>query len=435
MPQTSKPLVFFEIAKSVSLSFLAFASSLIGMAGIFTSLTLTEMTFDPLKVPAIFNEFGYSPEVTTTRILDEVVRINSISTSAIERKNLHGQQPGQVLTNLQTLPVPGVGSFAIVEVQEMIQGVFGIKKERISGEITFTKSEGHTTYYVRIRQMPENKLLVDFSTDAEVPVVINQIALKIVEKMDPVVAASYYRWNNDIEKSLLMLDEALRKEGDYDDPHALADRAQIYIEKKKFNLAQIDLDRVFKVDSEFPTALATQALLYNETKEYDKALKFAKKAKQYWPESWGPFSLAGKSYDGLNRGDEAEAAYIEAIKRSPTWWNSYDEISAFHLKRNKLDLAEQVFHMGLNKFPDNVHLLTRYADLLLTLDRKEQAFNYLSKAHKLDPSNMKIWITILGVEEYKNDPMFLAVKKLAGEKIKTNSADPDIYKLKTLLKD
>ena len=432
---TSKPLVFFEIAKSASISLLAFASSLIGMAGIFTSLTASELTVEPIKVPTLFSEFGYSSEITTTRILDEVVRINAISTSGIERTNLGGKQPGQVLANMQSLPLPGIGSFGFREIQEIIQGLFGIKNEKISGEITFTKEDNRTTYHVRVRQMPENKLLVDFSSDADIPEVVNKIAIKIVEKMDPVVAASYYRWNHDIERSLLMLDQALRAEGDYDDYHALADRAQIYILLKKFNLAQIDLDRIFKENPEFPMALVTQGFLHNEKKEYDKGLVFAKKAKKHWPESWVPFNLAGVSYEGLNRGDEAEAAYIETIKRAPSWWISYDEIAAFHIKRNRSDLAEHVLNRGLSKFPDNVNLLTRYANLLLSLNRKEQALNYLSKAHMFDPNNIQIWMTVLGVDDYKNEPLVLAIKKLAFEKVKAKPADPDINKLKTLLKE
>ena len=200
-------------------------------------------------------------------------------------------------------------------------------------------------------------------------------------------------------------------------------------------MAQIDLDRIFKNDPDFAPAIATQSLLYNATNEFVKALEIVKKAKQQWPNSWIPFNLAAEAYEGLNRGDEAEAAYIETIKRSPTWWLSYAEISAFHIKRNRSDLAEQAFHKGLNKFPDNVYLLTHYADLLLSLNRKEQAFNYLSKAHKVDPNNIKIWITVLGIEEYKNDPLVLAIKKLALEKIKATHADPDINNLKALLKE
>ena len=60
----------------------------------------------------------------------------------------------------------------------------------------------------------------------------------------------------------------------------------------------------------------------------------------------------------------------------------YDEIATFHSKRKKYDLAAEAFSKGLNKFPTNVFLLTHYADLLLLVNHKEQAFNYFSKAHR-----------------------------------------------------
>ena len=350
---------------------LAFAGSIIGVVGVFTSLTTSDVMFEPLKVPAPFTELGFTPEITTTRVLDEIARISSLSTSTKDTKNFGTKQPGEELSNLSSLPLPGVGGIDIKEVQELIQGLLGVKRERISGEITFTKSKDSITYHVRIRQMPDNKMLVNFSTDADVPDVVKQISIKIIEKMDPAVAASYYRWSKDIDNALRMVDEALRNEEEYDDNYALVGRAQIYIQRKKFDLAQSDIDRVFKSNPEFVPAMTTQGFLYNEKGEFAKALEFSEKAKKYWPNNWRPYNIAGDALDGLGRGNEAEAAYIQTIKYNPSWWISYDEISAFHLKRNRPDLAEEAFHKGLLKFPDNVTLLSKYANFLLSSNKVE----------------------------------------------------------------
>jgi tetratricopeptide (TPR) repeat protein len=164
-------------------------------------------------------------------------------------------------------------------------------------------------------------------------------------------------------------------------------------------------------------------------------LEFSERAKKYWPKNWRPYNIAGDALDGLGRGDDAEAAYIQTIKFSPSWWNSYDEISAFHLKRNRPDLAEEAFHKGLVKFPENVTLLSHYAEFLLSSNKKEQAFNYLTKAHKIEPKNMKVWAILLEIEDYKNDPLIVEIKKLALEKIKENPSDATVKKLKSLLKE
>jgi tetratricopeptide (TPR) repeat protein len=435
VPNSSKILVFFEVAKSGALAAIAFACSIMGALGVFTSLTTSEVIFEPLKVPAPFTELGYTSEITTTRILDEVARINAQSTSTKDTKNFGNKMPGEELSKLTSLPLPGLGGIDLKAIQDLIQGLLGVKKERISGEITFTKNKDAVIYNVRIRQLPENKMLVNFSTDADVPDVIKQTSLKIIEKMDPAVAASYYRWSKDTINALRMVDEALRNDEDYDDNYALVGRAQIYIQMKKFDLAQSDIDRIFKNNREFVPAITTQAFLFNEKGEFAKALEFSEKAKKYWPNNWRPYNNAGDALDGLGRGDEAEAAYIQTIKYNPSWWTSYDEISAFHLKRKRADLAEEVLLKGLTKFPENTKLLTSYGEYLLHANKKEQAFNYLSKAHKVEPTNVKVWELLIRLDEYKNDPLIIEVHKLVREKIRDNPSAPIAKKLHALLKE
>jgi tetratricopeptide (TPR) repeat protein len=430
---SSKLLTFFEITKSGALTVLSFTGLLIISIAIFTSLTSSDVKFEPLKVPSPFIDLGYSPEITTTRILDEIARINALSTSTKDIKNIGNKQPGDQLSNLQSLPLPGISGLDLNAIQELIQGLLGIKKEKITGEITYTKQLDRITYHVRIRQMPENTMLVNFSSDAEVPELIKLIGLKIIEKLDPSVAASYYRWSKDIDNSLRMVDEALRNDEIYDDNYALVGRAQIYIQKKNFELAQSDIDRIFKKNPDFAPAITTQGFLYNEKGEFIKGLEFSDKAKKIWPNNWRPFNIAGDALDGLGRGDEAELAYIETIKRNPSWWLSYDEIATFHIKRKRMDLAEEAFHKGLVKFPDNVKLLSHYAELLLELNRNEQALSYLIKAYKIEPQNIKVWMSFLRVDAFKNEPIVSEIKKMALEKIKNNSIDPAMNELKMLL--
>jgi hypothetical protein len=82
-----------------------------------------------------------------------------------------------------------------------------------------------------------------------------------------------------------------------------------------------------------------------------------------------------------------------------------------------------------------VTLLTHYAEHLLASYQKELAFNYLSKAHKVEPKNIKLWTLILGIEEYKNDPLVIEIKKIAMDKIKENPSDQTLNKLKSSLKE
>lgn len=61
---------------------------------------------------------------------------------------------------------------------------------------------------------------------------------------------------------------------------------------------------------------------------------------------------------------------------------------------------------------------------LLLFNKKLQAFNYLSKAHKVQPKNAKVWELLIGLDEYKNDPLISEVKKLARNKSKITQPPP-----------
>ncbi|MEI8401781.1 MAG: tetratricopeptide repeat protein [Alcaligenaceae bacterium] len=416
-PVSAKFLTGFELVKNGSIAIFAFATACVTAIGILLSITTSSVVFEPLLVPTLFVEQGYTPEITTTRVLDEISRINELSTSTKDKKNIGVKQPGDQLANLQA--VHGVD---LRMVQSVVQDVLGIKKEKIAGEITFQAEKDRVIYQIRIRSLPKNTLLVDFKTSSSIPEVIKETAIKLIEKMDPAVAASYYRWSKDIDSSLRLVDEALRNNDSYDDNYALVGRAQIYIARKKFDLAQQDLDQIFKTDPKFVPAMNTQSYLFNEQKQYEKAMEFALRAKSYWPERWQPHVNIGHAADGLGKKDEAEAAYRATIAYNPTWPSVYDELAVFFLDRGKRDFAEQIYHKGLLKFPTNPDLLFHYGQFLLTAGRQEQALNYLLKAYRVNPENGEIWIEVLKLAKATKDPVLLEVREKAEAHLKSNVA-------------
>ncbi|MEN9590439.1 MAG: hypothetical protein RLZZ481_2225 [Pseudomonadota bacterium] len=419
-PVSAKFLTGFELVKNGSIAAFAFATACVTATGIFLSVTTSNVVFEPLLVPSLFVEQGYTPEITTTRILDEITRINELSTTTKDKKNIGVKQPGDQLANLQA--VHGVD---LRIAQSVIQDLLGVQKEKIAGEITFQAEKDRVTYQIRIRSLPKNTLLVDFKTSSNISEVIKEIALKLIEKMDPAVAASYYRWSKDIDSSLRLVDEALRNNDMYDDNYALVGRAQIYIGRKKFELAQQDLDQIFKTNPKFVPAMNTQAYLLNEQKQYDKAMEFALRAKSYWPERWQPHVNIGHAADGLGKKDEAEAAYRAAIAYNPTWPSVYDELAVFFIDRGKRDFAEHVYHKGLLRFPTNTELLLHYGKFLLAAGRQEQALNYLVKAYRTHPENGEVWLEILKIAKTTKDPVLAEVREKAEAYLKSNIAATD----------
>ena len=379
-----------DLVKSGSMSLLSIFVVVVVFLTLYKSFKTTDIQVEPLQVPISFSEKGFTSEIITIRLLDEVAKIHKISTSSLPgRKNISNKLPGDEISKLQSLPV--VGAIDFKSIQNLLQDTFGISRSRISGEITVITKDSNPTYQVRIRSLPENVLLVDIEKQGDISEVIKASAIKLVESIDPLAASSYYRWNKDTDNSLRMIDEALRNDDSGDDIYALLQRASSYIQRKKFDLAQDDLNQMFKKDPNFPWAINVQSYLFNEQKEYEKGFEWSSKAVKLLPNYWQPHSNLADSLAGLGKIQDAEAEYLKTIELNPTWASQYVDVISFLQAHNKSADIEKLFHKGIRKFPTNPQLLILYASYLDKLGRKEQALHYLNTAYKSNPNDPLVW--------------------------------------------
>jgi predicted Zn-dependent protease len=188
-----------------------------------------------------------------------------------------------------------------------------------------------------------------------------------------------------------MIDEALRNDDSGDDVYALLHRASSYTQRKKFDLAQDDLNQIFKKDPNFPWAINVQSYLFNEQKEYEKGLEWSSKAVKLLPNYWQPHSNLADSLAGLGKLQDAEAEYLKTIELNPTWASQYVDVILFLQNQNKNADIEKLFHKGIRRFPTNPQLLVLYASYLDKLGRKEQALHYLNSAYKSNPNDPLVW--------------------------------------------
>ena len=379
-----------DLIKSGSVSLLSIFVVIVVFLTLYKSIKTTDIQVEPLQVPTSFIEKGFTPEITTIRLLDEISKIHKISTSSLYgRKNISSKLPGDEISKLQSLPV--VGAIDFKSIQNLLQDTFGVSRSRISGEITVITKDSGPTYQVRIRSLPENTLLVDIEKQGDISEVIKASAIKLVESLDPLAASSYYRWNKDPDNSLRMIDEALRNDDSGDDIYALLQRASSNIQRKKFDLAQDDLNQMFKKDPNFPWAINVQSYLFNEQKDYEKGFEWSTKAVQLLPSYWQPHSNLADSLAGLGKVRDAEVEYLKTIELNPTWASQYIDVILFLQTHNKNTDIEKIFHKGIRKFPTNAQLLVLYASHLDQLGRKEQALHYLNAAYKSNPNDPLVW--------------------------------------------
>ncbi len=415
----------FDTIKNAAVALVGLFALLLVSVVLIRSFNTSDITFDSVKVPESFTEVGYTSEITTTQILDEVAKIHAQSSTSIgnNKKNIGGYPSGDSLTRLASLP--GAGGIDFKTIQTLIQETFGIRTEKISGEITGKHKGDDITYHVRIRVLPENKLLVDFSKQTDIPDLIKETALKLVERLEPTVAASYYRLNKDNENALRMVDEALRDDDVSDDVIARAQRAQIFVQQGKFDLAQADLNLAFASDPKSPQALNVQSNLFNHQKKYQEALDTAKLESEIWPDRWNPYANLALSYAGLGNDAEAELNYVKAISLVPRSVMPYLEAAKYFSDKGKMDLAEKTLDQGLKKFPDDLSLLVSYSALSIKARRYEQAALTLNKVMKIDPTNPLLWSTVSQLPDGVDQKLKDDVARKVAESVK-NSTDSEV---------
>lgn len=235
--------------------------------------------------------------------------------------------------------------------------------------------------------MPQNKLLVDFSSKSDIPQLIKQIAMHLIENLEPTVAASYYRFKNDPENAIRLLDQAINDGNESDDLIALSQRASILAQSGKYVLAQDYLNRAFAINSKSPHALIAQSFLFNKQKKYTESLAYAKQASEYWSNQSQPFNNMAIANVGLENYDDAEKNFLKAISLGGISISMYIDASDFFVTRGKPELAEKALIQGIKKRPDDISLLLAYANLLIQQKKYEHAGHYLNQAFNRDPKN------------------------------------------------
>jgi tetratricopeptide (TPR) repeat protein len=414
----------FGLLKSVTLA-LGGLMGVIFMSFVFlTSILNTETLVEPISVPVTFLDSGYTPEITTARLLDEIAKINEISTTPMPKKGrLSGKRPGDDLVKLQSLPFGGKLDFN--SLQTMIQEAFGIKKEKLSGDITIVRSDGKAFYHVRIRSKLASALLVDFKIDASISDVIQQTAVKIVEQMEPVVAASYHNWAKDSASRLRLIDEAIRNDDLSDDNFALADRAWFYVERKKYALAQEDIATIFEADPQFATALCLQSILHRLLNEdRDQSLLFAQRCIESWPNDWHSTLNLAHAYLFSGNQTLAETEMLKAVKLGINVMPELDRVGQYFIAQQKEDQALTVYRTGLKQFPHSALLLMHYGQLLVSKNRFDQANNSFIKAYQIDPTNPAIWLALINEAVNKDKDLRKELEDKLSVYAKSNPESP-----------
>lgn len=381
----------FAQLRDASTSILILISTLLVATGIYKSTFSDSISFEPLQVPGPFSDKGYTPQISTTRLVDEIRKINATATTTKSRSSVSGKQPGEELAKINSLPIPA--GIDINAIQAIVREFLGVQSRTINGDITVVGDGKSHKYFVRVRQSPENHLLVDEVFSGDPDEVLRLTAIKIIESIDPVVAASYYRNRKNIPDALRMIDLALTNDKAEDDTFALSQRAQIYQAQKKYELSKADLDTLLSLDANSPQGLGVQSYWYNEQGFYKEGLAFAEKQMKVKPDMWHAYFNKADSLMGMNL--DAEKEFLEGIKHKPNKGWAYVDAAEYLEKKGKNEVANTILKQGVSRFPASLEVNLAYGKKMLKDGHMELALNYLKKAYQIAPENKQVWEPLL----------------------------------------
>ena len=141
---------------------------------------------------------------------------------------------------------------------------------------------------------------------------------------------------------------------------------------------------------------STTASLYNNLKDYDKAIQMYKKAIELEENADNQarhLMQIGRIYAQQKKYEEAEGAYEEAKTTSKRGWVQQDanrQISELYRKMGKIDELVKKYEAKLKEEPENIQLLKQLAEIYSGDRQYEKCIELYSKALEIEPDDRNI---------------------------------------------
>ena len=379
----------FETVRQASISLVAMLGALFAVYTFADAITGDLVVMDPLRVPPSFEARGYTSDITTQRLLDEIARLNSLSSIAKERKN-YGD--AALFDNIAQSDAT-IAGLDVKMIRAAIQKAIGREPTRISGEVALTTIDGKDAFAVRLRSNPPRRLLVDIAVDGEPIQVLEKTAMALLEQLDPVIAMSVYRVWNDWPNALRMADAALTNDDPSDDKVAIQQRSFVYAALHRFPEAKADAETA----TGFPRHAALSNL-YREMGNNDEALTEADAAVKDAPKNPQGYLQQARTLLQMNKTDEALVVLRKSMETFPSYWPFHYWLGVALARTNNVEGAKLAFGRTLAIAPKQVSAHFAMANVEAKTGNKSAALAEYRQAHALDPRSPLYLIALFEAE-------------------------------------
>ena len=195
-----------------------------------------------------------------------------------------------------------------------------------------------------------------------------------------------------LEMAIQLFEEALRR--DPSSAVAHAGRAEAYLRNYRLTTEPPSLERarnsaiaaMRRNDQMAPVHFA-MGLYRNATGDYHGAVESFQRSLEIEPDADAVREL-GNSYSALNRFEEAQAAYVQAIEMRRGYWAGFKDLAVLYNKQGRLQEARPLLERVALLAPDDYSSYTNLGALYIKLGMFPEGAAVLRQAVAIDPSAM-----------------------------------------------
>ena len=442
-----------EGPRKLAINFLVVIVSLLGSGVVLKDALKQVAIIDTISVPKDLEDDGYTPTTMGQRIIDAVTQINRDAAMTrrigiytlsevdpLEPESADYESPGRAhfsdsasaFTLTSDDPSKkydvSVGGVSLTTLILHLRDLFGVCDTRISGEITVERplvagaagkddKSPAKKFSIRLRISDKGHVQYEAEATDKLETLVEQAALKLVERFEPLDAAYYSYYKRDYDNALrivraYLVDQTTKKETAwasnllglieharyrYDDAraekgydNAIAEFGKLRTSDPKFapalyNLGFVLIDKGRKQLKDDASSEAARELLSKAHEVAREGIAIDEAVDKTRRERAVGYATAGRALRFLGKWDEALGYLDRSIDADPMFIYAYLTEGAIHNERGAPDDAVAKYQLATEISP-SAQTFTRAGAYLRKYERHADAAPMFQKAADLKPS-------------------------------------------------
>lgn len=201
-----------------------------------------------------------------------------------------------------------------------------------------------------------------------------------------------YEVEQNIDTAISLFQQALEKDSRYAMAEAALGEAywRKYEQTKNTKWAEQAQKRAtdaVQMNDKMAPVYVTLGMIDTGTGRYDEAVQNLQKALQLDPTDSGAYRELAKAYERMEKLQDAESTYINAVAVRPGYWGTHNDFGGFYYRLGRYGEAEKEFQSVVDLTPDNVRGYNNLGVIAYTQKRYDEAAKMFEKSAAIKPTD------------------------------------------------